>query len=290
MSKKLIKRFAKIAISIALLYLVYTKINFQSLIDLYKSIDPIFLIGAVFLFIISQWISSIRLTYIFHNHSLQISQLSNLKLYFVGMFYNFFIPGGIGGDAYKIIILKNKFKWSAKLLTKIILLDRLLGLLAIGCISALIASYIFFDSWYFILLGLLVAGIFFVMARVIFKYFDSKIHGYYTKGFWYSVIIQLLQVTSVLLILRSIQPDAINFLAYGLVFLVSSVASVISFSGFGAREYIFLKCAEFLGTEEVISTSIGLSFNLITALISLVGVIFIVTNINLQLQESNQES
>lgn len=290
MSKKLIKRFAKIAISIALLYLVYTKIDFGSLVGLYKSLDPVFLIGAIVLFVISQWISSIRLTYIFHSHSLYISQLCNLKLYFVGMFYNFFIPGGIGGDAYKIIILKNKFKWPAKLLTKIILLDRLLGLLAIGCISSLIASYVFFDSWYFLILGLVLAGIFFVIAKVIFKLFDSEITRYCIKGFWYSVIIQLLQVASILLILRSIQPDAANLLAYGLVFLVSSVASVVSFSGFGAREYIFLKAAEFLGTEEVVSTSIGLSFNLITALISLIGVVFIITKINLQLQESNQES
>lgn len=289
MNKKLIKRFAKIAISVALLYLVYTKIDFASLVDLYKTLDLLYLSIAIVLFVLSQGVSSLRLSYIFHKNSLPISQMSNLKLYFVGMFYNFFIPGGIGGDAYKIIILKNKFNWSGKLITKIILLDRLLGLLAISCLAAIIASYLFFEELYFLILGFIIAIIFFLLAKVVFKIFDKEIQSYYSKGFWYSMVIQLLQVASVLFILRSIQTEALNLLGYALVFLVSSVASVVSFSGFGAREYIFLKASEFLGTEAVVSTSIGLSFNLITAIISLVGVVFILTKLNLQVQPPTQD-
>lgn len=284
MSKKIIKQLAKILISVGLLYLVYTKIEFGSLISLYKTADPLLMAFAIILFVLSQMMSSIRLTYIFHSHSLHISQLSNLKLYFVGMFYNFFIPGGIGGDAYKIYLLKNKFNWSVKLLTKIILLDRLLGLIAICCISALLASNLFFNSWEFLILGIVVAILLYWIAQSIFKIFDNDIKKYYAKGFFYSIIIQLLQVSSVLLILGSIRVETLDFLGYGLVFLISSVASVISFSGFGIREYIFLKSAEFLGTEEIISTSIGFTFNLITSLISLIGIIFILTKLKLHLQ------
>lgn len=59
------------------------------------------------MFNISKIISSIRLNRYFKDINLSLSQTYNLKLYYLGMFYNLFLPGGIGGDGYKIYIIKN---------------------------------------------------------------------------------------------------------------------------------------------------------------------------------------
>src|SRR5690606_41951763 len=51
------------------------------------------------------------------------------------MFYNFFVPGGLGGDAYEVYVLHKSFNWNAKDLGFAILNDRTSGLFAI-CILA----------------------------------------------------------------------------------------------------------------------------------------------------------
>ena len=72
-------------------------------------------------------------------------------------------------------------------------------------------------------------------------------------------------------------------MSYFLVFLISSVLSVVSFSGFGAREFVFLQAAIYLGTDSAMATSVGLTFNIITAIVSLLGVFFLIKKIDLKL-------
>ena len=60
--------------------------------------------------------------------SISVSPLRNIKLYYVGMFYNLFLPGGIGGDGYKVWMLRREFSSSWKSLILISFLERLNGL------------------------------------------------------------------------------------------------------------------------------------------------------------------
>jgi uncharacterized membrane protein YbhN (UPF0104 family) len=237
---------------------------------------------AIVFFVASQWVSSIRLNFIFHQSKFLLSQKSNLKLYFVGMFYNFFIPGGIGGDAYKVYLLNKQFDWKLKTLTQNVLADRLIGLVAIVFIACVLSSYLFFEQWWFLVVGFIAAILSYLTARWFLKLFITNLDTVYQKSFLYSLIIQVLQILSVYFILLSIEIDT-NPLGYFLVFLISSVASVISFSGFGAREFIFLQASIYLATDAVTATSIGLTFNMITAIISLLGVLFLMKKINLKL-------
>ena len=282
MSKKNLKVLLKLCISIALLYFVYHKINFNDLQTTYQTSNPLYLLVAVLFFVASQFLSSLRLNYIFHKSNFLLSQKSNLKLYFVGMFYNFFIPGGIGGDAYKVYLLNKRFDWNLKTITQNVLVDRLIGLVAIFFIACLLASHLFFEQWWSLIFGVLAAVLSYVLARWFLKLFISNLDAIYLKSFLYSLGIQLLQITSVYFILFSIGIDA-NPLGYFLVFLISSVLSVVSFSGFGAREFVFLQASIYLTTNETTATSIGLTFNIITALISLLGALFLLKKVNLKL-------
>jgi uncharacterized protein (TIRG00374 family) len=100
-------------------------------------------IFGAFFFLASQILSVKRLDFYLKANSFNLSFRSNLELYFLGMFYNFFIPGGIGGDAYKVYILNKKLGWELKKITSTIFNDRLSGLLAI-CVLILIFGT--FDS------------------------------------------------------------------------------------------------------------------------------------------------
>jgi uncharacterized membrane protein YbhN (UPF0104 family) len=65
-----------------------------------------------------------------------------------------------------------------------------------------------------------------------------------------------------------------NYLAYLLVFLASSVATIIpiTIGGLGLRELVFLYGARYLGLDADISVAVSLLFFLITLVSSLPGI------------------
>jgi uncharacterized protein (TIRG00374 family) len=104
------KTLLKISITGLSLYLVSRKVEFNDLKDAFDKSNPIFLFLAFIAFVISQLISSSRLNTFFKGIGLKISETYNFKIYLLGMFYNLFLPGGIGGDGYKIFLLRKKFE------------------------------------------------------------------------------------------------------------------------------------------------------------------------------------
>ncbi len=65
----------------------------------------------------------------------------NLRLYYTGMFYNLFLPGGVGGDVYKVMVLKKR-ELSILSATKATLLDRVTGLLVLLSLMIISANFI----------------------------------------------------------------------------------------------------------------------------------------------------
>ncbi len=58
------------------------------------------------------------------------------RLYFIGLFFNNFLPANVGGDVYKIVDLGRREKRSLGVLSATIL-DRLIGLGALACLAVL---------------------------------------------------------------------------------------------------------------------------------------------------------
>ena len=183
MSKKNLKVLLKLLISIGLLYFVYQKINFTDLKITYKTSNPAYLLVGSLFFIASQLLSSYRLNYIFHKSHFPLSQRSNLQLYFVGMFYNFFIPGGIGGDAYKVYLLNKKFDWKLKTITQNVLVDRLIGLIAIFSIASILLGFLFFEGLLFFMLGIIGAVLVYFISKLVLKLFAKEIHTIFLRSF-----------------------------------------------------------------------------------------------------------
>ena len=281
--KKLLINFAKIFISIALLYFVFQKIPFREVTVLWTKTNVFYLVIAAILFLASQIISTKRLELYFEANDFHLSFRSNLELYFLGMFYNFFIPGGIGGDAYKVYLLNKNFGWSAKKITSSLFNDRLSGLLAI-CVLILVFSFNLLEAKFFpILFVLLLVGFFFTY------FLTKKLFSNYTtvffKAFSYSFLVQILQVISFIFLLKSLDISD-NFTIYAVVFLASSVLSLISFAGIGVREMLFLQASKWFSFHPEISVSASLLFTMITAFFSLFGVIFQIRKLNLKLTET----
>lgn len=271
--KKLLSTIVKISISVFLLYLVFTKISFGEIWNTIKSVKAHFIILALIFFILSQWISAKRLLLFFKETGFDLSSKSNNILYLIGMFYNFFIPGGIGGDAYKVYILNKKFKWSLKTLTASVFVDRFMGLTAIGILISILSFNLLPSTIFYWLIPVGIVMIIGISYFFVKRFFNVYLN-IFNKTLLLSLVIQLLQVGSVIFIILSLENSTINFINYILIFLISSVLSIFSFSGIGIREYVFYEASVLLNIDSSIAVSIGVLFSIITAVVSLFGIIY----------------
>ncbi len=273
--KKLITAL-KIVVSAALIYFIFTKINLEDVAQTVKRSNPFYLVLGVLLVVLSKVLAAFRLNLYFHQIDVRISQISNLKLYLLGMFYNLFLPGGIGGDAYKGYVIQKQYKSGTKKVVSVLLLDRLSGMLLIFIYASILALSIntpFWERLYWLI------GLGIPLSIVVFWFLNKRFFSYtlpiFWKSFGYSALVQLTQLICILCILEALSING-STIEYLFVFLISSIVSVIplTIGGIGSREVIFLYGAKWLGLDASTSISISFIFFLITALISLFGILY----------------
>ncbi|MDE0470428.1 MAG: lysylphosphatidylglycerol synthase transmembrane domain-containing protein, partial [Ekhidna sp.] len=130
-SKKFLKAFLRVALSGLALWFVFSKVSLERIAALVLEANPLFLMLAALFFIASKVISAFRLNLFFRMIGLNLSRRFNLRLYWIGMFYNLFLPGGVGGDGYKVYVLNKQFDIKVKQLIRASLMDRLSGLISL---------------------------------------------------------------------------------------------------------------------------------------------------------------
>ncbi|WP_075350132.1 lysylphosphatidylglycerol synthase transmembrane domain-containing protein [Algoriphagus marinus] len=287
--KKQFQTVLKLLLTALALYLVFRKIDTNQLLEITKTIQWLWLIPALFLFMLSKVATAIRLNQYFKNIGLQLSEKLNFRLYLIGMFYNLFLPGGIGGDGYKIYLLNKYFKTPVKKLLQAALLDRLGGLVAIVfllfgffLLVEIEVDFLETSGWN----GLMVAGLiltlpaFWLLQKLIFKDFPPS---FWSANAW-SMAGQIAQLICAWFILWSLGITE-NILSYQLVFLLSSIVAVLplTIGGVGARELVFIYAHTYVGISETAAVAFSLIFFLISAVVSLLGVF-----VKVKLGEENQ--
>ena len=266
----------QIVITVFFVYFTVSNLDLSKLFEVLNNINILYLIIAASIYFSSQIISSERLRYILSDNKFIISFKQNFTLYLIGLFYNFFIPGGIGGDAYKSFLMNKKFNWKLSKVVKLLLLDRLIGLGVLCCILIGLYEIIFlnFNFIYLILTLCFLSIIGYYIVKLIFK--NQNI---FWKSFLYSIASHTIQFISLLIILYSLGIED-SYFEIIIVFILSSIFSVFSFGGIGIREYIFLSSASILSFSPELAASIGLLFTISAAMSSLPGLKFIISKPN----------
>ena len=270
-----VKTVLKIAFTSLLLYLVLRKMDFNMVKKTLSQSSPVYLLLGVLTFFVSQIIASSRLISFFKSIHLKVGFLFNLRLYFLGLFYNLFLPGGIGGDGYKIWLLNKSYKLPAKKVFWAIFFDRLSGLWAIGLI--IVALVAFLPQ---INIHLSIPLSVFVVGTAVYYFVAHRFFKDYTHYFWEAhakaVVVQSLQVVTVLFILLALHFNG-KFSPYLFTFLVSSLSAVvpITVGGLGAREYIFTNFAPYFNMDTSLAVLVSLLFYLTSAVNSLLGVYYV---------------
>lgn len=273
-TKKRLKTLIKILVSIVAMVIVFRAIDWDQTKALLLSSHWGFLLIAMLLFTLSKVSSALRLNVYFRNIQLQLSEWENVKLAWLGMFYNLFLPGGIGGDGYKVYLLHKRSGIGAKLLAAGALVDRLSGMVALcalACVGFFFLNLPQIPGWLNALVligGFLAFLVFYGLKLILFKSFKQ----YFFVTSFYSFLTQGLQVACAYFILRSLGVSE-QFLEYQVLFLVSSVVAVLPFTigGVGARELTFILGHEYLLIDKNTAVAFSLMFFLITLFVSVFG-------------------
>jgi len=263
----------KVVLSLTAILYVFKKISLADITDVIKSARILFLGLAFLLFIISKVMAAFRTLLILNRYGIPISRWYNLKLYWTGMFYNLFLPGGIGGDVYKTVVINKMHTNGIKISAGSVLMDRIGGVTALAVLALLFIPFTsLYDQYGWVTFaGVPLTIIGFIGIILVFM---PRLKGIAGKLLGWSFMVQIFQVLAVLLILwafniKNDQP------AYLFIFLVSSVAAMlpISVGGIGIRELVFLSISNYLFLDQKVAVAVSLTFYLITVFASLLGAI-----------------
>lgn len=272
------KLLLKIGVTIGLMYWLFH--GKQDLIDQVKgrllNANYWWMLAALISYLGSMVISSWRLLSYFKSIGLNLDPRFNFRLYLLGLFYNVLLPGGIGGDGYKIYLLNKKYKLPARKMFWAIMFDRLSGLWAIGLITVVLIFLIpQIDIHIGIPLGIFtLASI--VYYGVAYKFFREYTH-YFFEGHLKAVGVQSLQLLAIVFLLLG-QNFAGKFSPYLLSFLISALATIIpiSMGGVGVRETVFSYLTRWFPMEKSLTLFLPGSFYLISLIVALLGIYYLI--------------
>lgn len=269
---KTLKWVVKLIGTAVLIYIVVTKVDIDKVWQNVQNAAVWPMVLAFLLYIMSRFLGARRLRKIIEPTGLIIPLWLNLRLYWIGMFYSLLLPGGIGGDAYKVYYLKKRYPDERTLhLTSLILWDRIIGFVILLVLAVIPASFLFLeDLWKWV--SIPVAAIAIIAAYFGIKWFKPVLLPYFVPLMAISVGIQVSQVAAFLAILDAIGVSN-QYFEYSLLFLGSSIASMlpISVGGIGLRAFTFMYFSQLLHIAEASAVAASFLFDVLVVIVSLFG-------------------
>jgi uncharacterized membrane protein YbhN (UPF0104 family) len=270
----IIKTILKVIISLVIIIIIVRKIDEKLLLQTIGDSHPLWLVWAIFWFIVSKVISAFRYNLLLNSEGIHLTRKQNLRLYWLGMYYNLLLPGGISGDGYKIKVLMENFQRPFKRIFTITLIDRISGVIALGqlCLILLIWVPGFQKYWYLVWAALILS---FAVSWWIYRLAKGQINKVWIPTSFQSLGVQSSQAIATLGLVLAVGQGQ-HWPDYLILFLASSLVAMIPFTigGAGARELTFLYGSQWLDIHTEKAVAIGFLFYLISTSVSLIGMAF----------------
>jgi len=273
--KKHLFNLLKLAVSVVAIWLVFSNISMKEVVSVFSTANCWYLSGALIFILIFSVLSGFRQNLSFRSTGAHLSPSLNLKIFWLGMFYNLFLPGGIGGDGIKVYLVNKYRRNGLKKNIGAMLVNRIAGLVAIGMITILLYYYAgdeFKIGW----IGWFGIPFLYILYYFVLKFFLKSFLEIHAGLFGWSILLQLMQLLSALLILFSFHQYS-NLPEYLFLFFFSAIATAlpITIGGVGARELVFLLGAKYMHLDKELSIALSLMFYLLSALVSFSGIYWV---------------
>lgn len=237
------------------------------------------LAAAVIAFNLSKIVGALRLNMYQRHAGMHVSEGENLRLYYAGMFLNLFLPGGIGGDAYKILVLRRSHGLPLRTLVATALADRVSGVLALLFILCMFMPMLPlpWEASTAIVFALVSVGaviaLFAAGHHWLIRLDLRGLAGVFALG----LAVQCLQLLCMAMLLVYLGAPARHYIRYCSIFLVSSIAAVLplSIGGLGVREATFLFGVNMVHLDPTYGVIASSCFFLVTVFSSMIGSLFL---------------
>lgn len=139
-SKRILLQTTKIVVSLGLIIFLLSRISPGRLMTVIEDTRPVHLILALFVFFLSGLLGSFQWHMLLRADGIALPFSRTFRLYFVGLFFNNFLPANVGGDAVKIYDV-SRIGNDPHQVFAITLLDRIIGITGL-CLLAIAASLV----------------------------------------------------------------------------------------------------------------------------------------------------
>jgi uncharacterized membrane protein YbhN (UPF0104 family) len=269
------KLLLKAAVTALLIWLVFRKVDFKETVRIFSDSKPGWLIASLFVYFGSLLLSTQRSMLFLGDVGIRLGYPANLRLYLQGGIYNIVLPGGIGGDGYKILVLNRSTGTPYRRILTAFLLERISGLWAICFWLTVLGFFVplpIIGPWQ--LAAAFAAGTI-AYRFVVHRFFHDHAVGFVRKHL-VSIGVQacVMGGVSCLLLSQGVwrgQPP------YLFAFQSSTILSVlnIGLSGLGIREFAMSYASDVLKTSASLSVFVASSFWLLSLVAVLPGLYFL---------------
>ena len=277
--KGVAKSFLRAGVSLTLFAWLLSQQDRSQLLAALKAMSPEAFLPAFSMYLFSQVVSARRWQIISRSLGFQGNFLTYLKYYFVGMYFNLFLPTGVGGDFLKVIYLTRDRPEKLKA-TYTVLIDRALGVGAMIGIGGLATFFLTSPLPHHFTLFLQGVGASVLMALALSRAI-SPLKGFLSilekpntlkVAFLYSITIQGLGMGSIAVLGHGMGLD-VEISYYFAMFPLVALAILlpISFNGIGVREGGFIYFMGLRGIPQEKALTLSLWFFGIQVVSSLVG-------------------
>jgi uncharacterized membrane protein YbhN (UPF0104 family) len=283
--KKYLKTILKVAVSSLLIYLIFRGIDLQKFVTNFKQFSPVFIPLVVITIVANYVISSIRWkSLLIHKDGKDVSVPYLTSLYFIGSFFNNFMPTSIGGDVYKVFKLGKKIKNMSDAFAATFM-ERFTGVLSLMIISFVsLYKYLGYGA---LLMIVWVTLAFFIGLKVLqflskkndkfakiynsFKTYEGK-NKLLLAAFGTSFLVQIMSVLSQYFIFRGLGQNISIFYSFAVLPMITLAGFFIpSLNGIGVQDALYMQLFVFAGVKPEISLSASILYHFFRLGVSLVG-------------------
>jgi uncharacterized protein (TIRG00374 family) len=138
--RRILVQIFKVAVSIGLIAFLFHKLSPQHLLADLSRVSPWQLVIATVIFFASVGLGAYQWHLLFKAGGIVMPFAKTFRVYFVGIFFNNFLPAGVGGDVMKIYDVTRVGNDPHQVFA-VTMLDRVIGIAGL-CVLALVASFI----------------------------------------------------------------------------------------------------------------------------------------------------
>ncbi|MEK7313756.1 MAG: lysylphosphatidylglycerol synthase transmembrane domain-containing protein [Deltaproteobacteria bacterium] len=305
MTKERLMPVVKVAVSAALLYALFRKTDFNAFLNAVSSVSVFYAALAVLIYFTVQCVSAYRWSLILAK-DVSVPYREILSIYFIGMFFNNFLPTIIGGDVVKGYYLYKRVGNGPKVFASIFM-DRYSGFAALMTITLVALAFGYFAVYaiggagligvfVFLMGGFVCVSLFLwfkglhdwlvkALLKVSFFRLNEKLDALYCavmsfkgrgdilfKAFILSLAVQG-GVIAGYLILGHAMGIGVKAGYFPLFIPLATVSAMLpfSFAGLGIREAVFVALFTMAGASMEEALGLSLMWFFVTVIVSVLG-------------------